>query len=160
MGKNHFKFMKMMLFMLSFSEKETACMLKMLIQNSCHVKYHLYSKLSNFFLFFLVHFQGSIQKQWMLGSWSLIFTGLIKTKYTLFNHWLIFFPQHSTNCYWSDFFIFWFMDLPTFFLKIEKIYILQTFYFYFVLWHYDTCFFNFKTRSPRTTSVCFFYINC
>ena len=83
--------MKMMLFMLSFSEKETAYMLKMLIQNNCHVKFHLCSKLSSFFLFFLVRFDGGIQKQLMLGSWRLIFTVMIKARYTFFNHWLGFF---------------------------------------------------------------------
>ena len=46
--------MKMMLFILSFSEKETACMLKMLIPNNCQVKFHLCSKLSYFFLFFFL----------------------------------------------------------------------------------------------------------
>ena len=55
------------------------------------------------------------------------------------------------------FFIFWFMDL-LFFFKIEKKNILQTFYFYFVLQRYDTFFFNFKTMSPRTTSIHFWIL--
>ena len=46
-----------------------------------------------------------------------------------------------------------------FFQNRKKIYILQTFYFYFVLRRYGTFFFNFKARSPRTTRVCFLYIN-
>ena len=47
-----------------------------------------------------------------------------------------------------------------FFFQNRKKKFLQTFYFYFVLQRYDTFFFNFKTRSPRITSICFLYINC
>ena len=46
-----------------------------------------------------------------------------------------------------------------FFFKMEKYIYFTDFLFFFVLRCYDTCFFNFKTRSPRTTSVCFLYIN-
>ena len=45
------------------------------------------------------------------------------------------------------------------FFQNRKIHIFYRLYFYFVPRRYDTCFFNFKTRNPRTASICFLYIN-
>ena len=62
----------------------------------------------------------------------------------------------------GDFLFFGLQIHRPFFFKIEKkifYNILQAFYFYFVPRRYDTCFFNFKTRSPRTTSILFLYVN-